>query len=181
MKLIVTNNRSYAMMIESRYIQVAAGATVTLNNAGPEDIYALKGEADITVKVEYETGDLLVFTADVTVVQPAGGVNTAAVSFQLRDQHGYAVKEAVNLKFGAFDDVYCVAPAGTATLNTATKGTIRAGAGTAALIVTTDANGEFACTLTDAVDETVYLACQGCGYGLALVDGSEVVSAVFQA
>jgi len=88
----------------------------------------------------------------------AGGT-TVAVGFSLTNINDIAMPLQVPVEFAVFDEQYGVTPAVNATLNTATKGTILAGAGTAALKILTDVNGEFACTLTDLVDETVWLGC----------------------
>jgi hypothetical protein len=88
-------------------------------------------------------------TADVT-----GGGTTAVTGFQLKDQNGQLIKRAVKCGFGVFDDVNGVTPSVAATLDTATAGSIIAGAASNALTVLTDANGKFTCTLTNATDET---------------------------
>ena len=88
-----------------------------------------------------------------------GGGTTRTVGFILTDINDVPIKVSQVLQFAAFDDTDLTDPATNATLDTATKGTIIGGAGTPALKVKTDSNGEFACTLTDGMDETVYLGC----------------------
>ena len=98
-----------------------------------------------------------------------GGGTTVTVGFSLTNINDIPVKLQVPVEFAVFDDQYGVIPAVNAVLSTATKGTILAGDGTAALKILTDANGEFACTLTDLVDEMVWLGCDQSFMSPALV------------
>lgn len=91
------------------------------------------------------------------VADVGGGGTTAAVGLQLVDFEGKNIAEQHVLGFGVYDDTDAITAGVNATLNTATAGTILAGAASAELIVKTDANGRFACTLTDAIDEAVFL------------------------
>jgi len=86
----------------------------------------------------------------------AGGV-TVAVGCEVMnggDPLGRCVVE-----FGVFDDPQLASPAKNARLSGALDGTILGGEGTAVLKVETDEDGVFRCTLTDYLDETVYLGC----------------------
>lgn len=105
--------------------------------------------------------DKILVVAIDDVADVSGGGTTAAVGFQLQDVEGNDVAEVVTVRFGVYDDLGGDTAAN-ATLNTATDGTILSGAGTAELVVRTSATGGFACTLTDASDETVYLLCSAC-------------------
>jgi len=93
-----------------------------------------------------------------------GGGITQTVGFSITNINDIPIKLSCLVEFAVFDDADLSVPAVTATLDTAGKGTIIAGFGTAALKVKTDVNGEFTCTLTDTADETVYLACS-CTFG----------------
>lgn len=88
-----------------------------------------------------------------------GGGTTVTVGFSLTNINDVTLGLAALVELAVFDDADLSVPSVSATLDTASKGTIIAGAATAALKVKTDTNGEFACTLTDLVDHTVYLAC----------------------
>lgn len=87
----------------------------------------------------------------------AGGGTTQTVGLQLKDQDGNDLEEVHVLKFGVYDDADGITEGTSATLNTASAGSILAGAGGAVLTVKTSSTGKFTCTLTDASDEAVYL------------------------
>jgi len=181
MKLRVTNNGSDPHFIETRYFSIEAGATVVISNAVANDIIALKDEADVVLEIEYEAGDLKVYTVEwVATPDATGGATTSAIELRIVDQYGIPIDDAVELVLGAFDDAYCATVAANATLNTATKGTIQSGAASNALYIVTDADGHFACTLTDAADETVYLA-GGSASGKGLIDCLDVGDVTYSA
>jgi len=181
MKLNVTNNRTDPLYIETRGISIQAGASIVLSNAGDLDIAALKDESDVVITVDYEAGDLRVMVWEwVTLPAAPGGATTSAIEGRIVDQYGLPIAEAVLLKLGAFDDAMCATAAVAATLASATAGSIEDGTGTAALIVKTSADGEFACTLTDAADAVVYLATAP-GYGVGIVDAQDIGSVEFSA
>ncbi len=98
-----------------------------------------------------------------------GGGTTAQVGFQLINLADVLVSVNDLIQFAVFDDADLSIPATNATLNTASKGIIIAGAGTAALKVRTDTTGKFTCTLTNLIDEIVYLGCSSAFGGPALV------------
>jgi hypothetical protein len=144
---------------------------------GPERPHLSKGEvADLRRDVEeafqkVETDVIasgfvsaIVDAADVT-----GGGTTQTVGLQLKDASGNPVAQEITLEFAVFNDAELSIPAINAILSTATSGVIVAGDGTAALKIKTDAMGLFECTLTDAVDETVYLGCS-MTFGSPMVD-----------
>ena len=114
----------------------------------------------------------------------AGGT-TGSVGFQVTDFAGDPLAEKVILELGVYDEAVGDATkpgaaAGTATLGTAASGLILDGAGTAAIVVETDATGRFDCTLTDAVDETVILACSP-ARGSCVIDCRQLDSVTFSA
>jgi hypothetical protein len=113
--------------------------------------------------------------ADVT-----GGGTTRAVGFQVTDFAGNPIDYAVSLELAVFDDVNLTVPATSATLATATQGTILAGSATAALKVRTDTAGRFLCTLTNLFDTTVYLGASP-SFGSPLMDCREIDSVTFSA
>lgn len=107
-----------------------------------------------------------------------GGTVSAGAGFQLVDSINQPVKDEVTLEFAVFDDQYGATLAANATLATPTKGSIRTGSGTAALVVTTDANGEFECSVTNLADETVYLLCKE-GFRSIGLDCSDIDSITY--
>lgn len=114
-----------------------------------------------------------------------GGGTTGPVGFQVTDFAGDDLAEKVILELGVYDEASGDATkpgaaAAAATLNTATSGLILDGAGSAAIVVETDATGRFDCTLTDAVDETVILACRS-ARGSSVLDCRELDSVTFSA
>jgi hypothetical protein len=128
-----------------------------------------------------ELGDVIA-QVDVDATADVGGGGTTAVTgFQLVDQAGNKIERAVPVGFGVYDDADGVTPATNATLNTATVGSILAGAGTAELTVKTSATGKFTCTLTNAVDETVYLMGKQALVGGLPQDNSDRESVAFSA
>lgn len=89
-----------------------------------------------------------------------GGGTTQTVGFQIRDGDGDPIAREILMQFAVFDDANVSIPAANATLNSPGAGmTIAHGAGSAALVVKTDAAGLFTCTLTNPFSTTVYLAC----------------------
>ena len=94
-----------------------------------------------------------------SIVAPGSGIGVATVGFKvLVSPGGAAYEEEIILQLGAFDNVDAAGVgAATATLATATKGTILWGSGTSVILVKTNATGEFECQLTNPADETNYL------------------------
>lgn len=114
-------------------------------------------------------------TDDVT-----GGGTTQTVGFQLVDAQGAPVNASLLLEMAVFDDSDLASPSVNATLGSPAEGTLVGGLNTAAIKVRTDATGRFSCTLTDATDETVYVACSPT-FGGASVDCRDVDSIAFSA
>lgn len=112
-------------------------------------------------------------SADVT-----GGGTTRAVGFQVIDDQGAPFLGAVLVEVAAFSDAGMTQPSLNATLNTATAGVISAGGGTAALKVVTSTEGRFSCTLTDLMDETIYLSCSST-FGGPVLDCREFDTVAF--
>lgn len=182
MKLNVTNNRSTPLYIETRGISIDAGESIVLSNAGALDIAALKDESEVDVSVDYEDDDFQLMVWEwVTLPAGSGGATESDIEGRIVDQYGLPIAEERLVHVGVFDDAICETAAVNATLDTAAKGSIEAGGGSAELLVKTSTDGEFACTLTDAVDETVYLAAKGGGYGQGVLDGQDVGSVEFSA
>ncbi len=92
---------------------------------------------------------------------PAGGVDAHPITLEVRDFRGDKVGYKVRLKLKLNQDSGGeMVPLfhATATLDTATKGTILAGSGgTNSVDLETDVNGEFAATLSNSADDTVWL------------------------
>lgn len=114
-------------------------------------------------------------TPDVT-----GGGTTATVGFQATKSDGTAIDSEVILEFAVFEEAELATPSANATLDVATKGTILAGSGGNALKVKTDTTGKFTCTMTNAIDETVFLGCVP-SFGSPAIDCRDTDSVAFSA
>lgn len=109
-----------------------------------------------------------------------GGATTTTAGFQLRNVKGDDLALQTVVEFAVFDDSGLATPASNATLDTATAGTILSGGGSSALKVETDSTGKFTCTLTNTVDESVFLACNQT-FGGPLTDCREIDQVTFSA
>jgi len=167
MKVTVTNLTTLPVPLPG-YINVAASSSLELTNQPPEYVAALKSHVDdglISVVLEEEVGDTNLMALGLRVVMnttanPAAGVNTCAVGFSVQTIQGFKVKGVYNLQHGVYNDSEGLVAAANAVLKTDAvngKGSILAGEASNLTKVKTDANGEFACTLEDLVNETVTL------------------------
>jgi len=129
---------------------IEAVGTAAGTAAGVAAVAAVQADADLA-----KAACVVVAIDDVADVGSGG--TTAVVGLQLKDLDGANVAAARTVAFGAYADANGAAASSGGTLDTATAGTILTGAASAALTVVTDSNGKFTCTLTDAVDEVVYL------------------------
>ena len=144
-----------------------------------ERLTLMRSEGKIALIIQDDDVDTSVFVVKMDdVLDVDGGGTTQEVGFQVVDGSGQAVRIQTLVELAVFDDANIAVPSAAATLNTATEGTIVGGAGTAALKVVTDDLGRFACTLTNPLDTTVYLAsCQT--FGGAALDCQDVSSVTF--
>ena len=133
--------------------QVESPVTSPTSPAGREIDLATESSAVVLV-----AGFISVDLIDAADV--GGGGTTQTVGFQLRDTDGNPLAQETILQFAVFDDANVSSPAANATLGTPSAGVIAHGAGSAALVVKTNAAGLFTCTLTNPfTSTTVYLAC----------------------
>jgi hypothetical protein len=142
-----------------------------LNDYSPEVPHLSKGEvADLrrdVGRILERLGDEM-DTVDTRSIQIkmndapdlSGGPSSVLVGFSLETETGnLPVAGIYKMQFAAFDDVDTVVPSTRATLGTATKGRILLGEGAEALVVETDANGEFECSLNFTSFGEAHLAC----------------------
>jgi hypothetical protein len=115
----------------------------------------------------------------ITVADATGGASTTVVDLTLFGPDGQAAG-SVLFEMAAFDDAGVSTPATNATLGTASIGSIVSGAGTAAIKGQTDAFGLFRCVLTNAVDETNWLATSAT-FGGPAIDGAAIADVTFSA
>jgi hypothetical protein len=158
------------------------------SSLGPDIPHLAKGEIkdvrddmyEALAAVAAEIDNQIIVVDMIDAPNVTGGGTTVEVGFQLRGSGGdkHEVEELV--QFAVFDDENFSVPAVNADLDTASAGTIIAGGGSAALKVKTDATGLFKCTLTDTVDETVYLACDA-AFGGPMVDCRDIDDVTFSA
>ena len=129
-----------------------------------------------------DVAELLLSLADVVITFPdaTGGGTTSAGTVQVNDVNGAAVARAVVLRLDVSDTQFAGPgdPAGTAAMDTATTGSILAGAASASLVIKTDATGAFAATLTNAVDEEVHISARTADGGVDALGAGILVRAV---
>lgn len=163
MQIVITNNRTTPYYLESRRIQIDAGAAKTLTVGTDEDLKALldkNGVADtgIAIAVTIQRGDyngvILKQAANANVT---GGGTTGSVSVSAVTAIGNFPCALYEFVYRVTQDAVARTNASNATIATAAAGTILAGSGTTVLVVRASAAGVFTATMTDAVDETVYL------------------------
>lgn len=162
MKITVINNSDSVVPCPG-VRSVAAGSSITLTGRSWTeymDLLSNYGSDEVIVYGEVEAIDRPPIVLEMkTPADAAAGVDTvAAEGFQLRDLSGNAAPiSTMEFYLGVFDDSGFTTLATNATLDTAAAGTIVSGGGTHLLVVTPSATGEVSVTLTDTVDETVYL------------------------
>jgi hypothetical protein len=115
----------------------------------------------------------------ITVADAIGGATTTVVDLTLFGPDGRGAG-SVLFEMAAFDDSGVSTPATNATLGTASIGSIVSGSGTAAIKGRTDSSGRFRCVLTNAVDETNWLATSAT-FGGPAIDGTAIADATFSA
>lgn len=113
---------------------------------------------------------------------PAAGAGTKAIILEVRDFRGDKVNYAVRLALIVYQDDGSgnmkPVPSATANLATATKGKFVNGEGTNITDIETDTNGEFACTLTNSADDTVWLVAEQSA-GSPVIDSTGIDSVTF--
>lgn len=187
MKITVVNKRastgSAVYCIDGT--SVSPGAQHEMTGRGKDEVVfeiTNLSDDDVAVLAEIEGADRAPIVCDMkAIADPAADATTSAgEGFDLLTEAGAAANVAPQMYMGAFDDATCQTPAANATLNTASAGTIDSGGGTNLLKVTPSATGEFACTLTDAEDEVVYMKAWPVGTDY-IVDSSDITTAEFTA
>lgn len=164
MKIKVTNLNNKAAAVPGITGTVPAGTTVEFPGQNKQIAAMALAAASMVllVSTELDAADSEPIRAVATsTADPAGdGLSVAAVGFTLTDLSGTAVAAAQRLGLGVFDDADCTIPSTTATLATASAGTINSGSGTNRLDVSVNpANGQFRCTVSipATANKTVYV------------------------
>jgi len=186
MKITVINKRAAGEMPVSCVdsTQCKPGETRVMLGRNEFDFATQMGVAinnEIIVRGQFEAVDYQpVKCVMKKPADPAGGANTvAAEGYDLKEIDGSTdANVAPQMYMGVYSDVACTVPSATGTLATAAKGTIDSGSGTNLIKCTPDATGEFSVTLTDTVDETVYLKAWPVA-GDYLIDSSDSHSNTF--
>lgn len=118
-------------------------------------------------------------TAVIAVADAAGGATTAALTLQLNQtDEATAISKTAQVLIVTQDTQYAPGQAlnGGVTFGSATAGSIVA-SGTGWALVETNATGAFACTATNATDETVYFSARTADFGCSdPTDGVLVVA-----
>lgn len=154
---------------------VTDNAGVTYTNTGlafsAGDEIAWNGSTWVVVGAS-----LSVYDAVIAVANATGGGTTAALTLSLQDVNGVAAAKVCVAKIIATATQYAGAAAMDAspTFGSATVGSIL-GSGNGWAVVKTSATGAFACTVTNATDETLYFtACTSDGGVDALAAGAVI-------
>lgn len=186
MQIVITNNRTDPYHMEGRGLHFGVGASKTITDATEDDLKRLLdktgvADAGIAVAVTVQRGDgvgvILTQAANANVT---GGGTTGPVSVTAKTAIGGFPCASYEFVYRVTQDAVGRTNAGTATIATATVGTLLAGSGTHTLVVRGSALGVFTATLTDAADEAVYLV----GEKLATSGGnvsSDIDSVTFSA
>ena len=186
MKITVVNSGTAHVPLPG-YTSVEPGGSKTLTGRDKSEYLALVSQfagSDVRVFGEIEDEDLPPINAE--MANPGDGTSgadtVAGVGFSFKNAiDGQDVASVQKMYLGVFDDADGKVPATNATLDTASKGSILSGAGTHIIEVRTDSNGEFACTVTDSEDETVYIRCWPHAETSRMVDCSGSDSVTFSA
>jgi len=114
----------------------------------------------------------------ITAAGGTGGATAGTISVQVNDLAGTAITRAVNIMLRISDTNLAgsLDAAGTCQFGAASTGTLVAGSGGAAAIVTTDATGLYEGALSNAADETNYFSAATTDGGSATAAGSCVVT-----
>ena len=106
--------------------------------------------------------------ATIAVANATGGATTAALTLQMTRADGTNIATARQVYIVSSLTQYRGNPSGSATYGSATVGAIIA-SGTGWALVQTNATGAFACTVTDAADETLYFSVTNALGGVSVV------------
>lgn len=153
--LKLTDASDATKALEISVANVTAGQTRVLTMAD-----AAVNLADIATNTQsiakFGSADALV-KGTIAVADAGGGATTAALTLALTRPDGTAIATARQVMITCSTTQYLGNISGSATFGTATTGTI-IGGGTGWTLIATDATGAFACTVTDAADETLYFS-----------------------
>lgn len=162
MKITIVNNSSSPVPAPGE-VSVPAGGSLVLSDRTLEEYQSAveRFAADnVEVCCELEVGDLPPLQCVMkNPADPAADATTlAGVGFDMLDLYGAAFSTTDKMYLGVFDDAACTIPSTTATLGTATTGTIESGENTNVVEVS-PAGGVFACSvdIPSAAAQVVYL------------------------
>ncbi len=144
------------------------------------------GDASVKATLErLDTGGAL-FIGALGIVTPSfpdatGGATTSAGTVSVVALDATAIERPVVMRLDLSDTEFEGPgdPATNATMDTATVGSIMAGAGTNSLVIKTNGTGNFAATITNAVDETIYISARTTDGGTDAVGSGIVVFLAF--
>lgn len=197
MLISITNLTGQRVSVDSLRATISPFSTRTVKELGLKDLdskvegelkalaaanhisYSIKEDPNVDDQFEKAVLGMLgnMYHVDMLDAPDTTGT-TAQVGFKLLSAgYGNIVGQKL-VEISVYDDPEITALSSVATLNTAAKGTIVAGAGTAALKVLTNENGEFECTLTNLTPGSVYVTCSAAAGGPAL-DCTEIDAVVF--
>jgi hypothetical protein len=155
-----------------------AGDALRKAGAIPSMDQILQSYPEVTqpMKISSTVSGIDVVDAVIAVADASGGATGSALTADLKNLDGTALAKTGVFMILSCDTQYAGSKDAnaTTTFGTATKGSILA-SGTAWAIVKADANGQFACTVTNSADETVYFSCATVDGGVDAVANGVVI------
>jgi hypothetical protein len=160
------------MTVENLTAREASAKTIARPHGAP----FTKLNAVITQSNANETNINNIADIVITAADAPGGATTSLFTAAIKDLSGDAIEKTGVFLIVASDTQYAGSKDANAnvTFGTATAGSILA-SGSGYAIVKTDATGSFACTATNAVDETVYFTAASADGGADAVANGVVV------
>jgi len=144
------------------------------------EVFAIDSSGNTDVAGTLAAQGLLTDQMVVATVAATGGTGgsadgTLTVSLQQTDEStDVGSARQVMVRVGAAQYAPAQTPVSTVTFSTATTGTLVA-SGNGWALIETDTSGDFACTISDSADETVYVWCESANKVSDLTDGCVVI------
>lgn len=156
----------------SLYLGAANTAVISIGNVTDNPLFNILGSGDVSM---LGGGDLRygrLVQVVITAVGGTGGATAGTLDVQVNDLNGTAITRAVTLFMESSQTQYAgpFAATGTAFFGAASVGTLVAGTGTLAAIITTNATGHYVSVTDNAADET-------CWFSARTADGGHVDAA----
>jgi hypothetical protein len=175
MKVTVTNSSQVGADISSISLFLKPGTKKVAYGCSLAQAADAQRHASALVRVEVEQDPSdrpIAFTTMAATADPAALATTsAAQGFTLKDSASATISIAEPVGLAVYDDAACTILSTTATLNTASVGTITSGAGTNKVEMVTAA-GQVALTVTKTTVGAVYLKAYSLAGATRILDSS---------